>query len=125
METAHVKVDAFGRITKERLHFEVAGFYGELANHTGYTFTHSAPHALQPSRARYSSRLNRSTHAIRKIVLIHRHKRPDSRFVFSCAQGAPTRVSASRGRAWPRLTSPVRRDRCKIEPSLACLIFLL
>src|SRR5262249_20294467 len=57
METAHVKVEALGGISKERLHFEVAGFYGELANHTGRTFTHTAPHALQPSRARYSSRL--------------------------------------------------------------------
>src|SRR5215471_20526065 len=104
METAHVKVDAFGRITKEPLHFEVAGFYGELANHARCTFAHTAPHALQPSRARYSSRLNRSTHAIRKIVLIHRHKEPDSCFVLSCVHSA-----------WARLTGPVRRDRCKID----------
>jgi hypothetical protein len=28
IETVHVKVNALGWITKERLHFDVAGFYG-------------------------------------------------------------------------------------------------
>jgi predicted xylose isomerase-like sugar epimerase len=30
IETAHVKVKALGRITKERLYFDVAGVYGSL-----------------------------------------------------------------------------------------------
>ena len=74
IETAHVKVKARGRITKERLYFDVAGVYGSLANHTGRTFAHTAPHALQSSRPGYSSRLNGSAHPTQKTVLIHRRQ---------------------------------------------------